>query len=605
MGMGQLAPSDIFLFEDFRLDRRGGLFQRDQRGAIVPVAIGSRGLDILGVLVERAGEVVSKDQITAAVWPGIAVDDSNLTVQISALRRVLDNGRSNGSCIQTVAGRGYRFVAAVTHPVAEAPSVPMNGGAERAEEGTPELVADLPASSASIAASSCRRTAGIAIAAAVGVVLAITVGVWRLWSPSKPPPTTAAAVAASTERRLVAPRMSIVVLPFANLGNDPDQQYFIDALTDDLTIDLSRLNELFVIARNSAFAYGDKPVDTKQIGRALGVRYVLEGSVQRSGNQFRVNAQLIDAETGAYLWAEPFDRDASNMFAVQNEITTRIAIALDLALIVAEAARPKQNPDALDYVLRGLAALNKPPTRGNYAEAMSAFERALALDPSSIDARSWVATLLADRILDFPSDASEGDIQRADMLAKQALAAAPRRALPHYAKAEVLRTQRRCREAIPEYETVLALNRTATGALSHIGRCKIYVGPIEEAISILERAIRLNPRGPYVGNQYYRVGEAHLLQSHLDEAIAWLEKGRNADPELGHIHAFLSAAYALKGEAQLAAAELAEARKLSAAGSWSSIARLRAGTRYETPGIRALAEATYYTGLRKAGMPEE
>jgi adenylate cyclase len=152
---------------------------------------------------------------------------------------------------------------------------------------------------------------------------------------------------------------------------------------------------------------------------------------------------------------------------------------------------------------------------------------------------------------------------------------------------------------------VLAFNRTATGALSHIGRCKIYVGPIEEAIPILERAIRLNPRGPYVGNQYYRVGEAHLLQSHLDEAIAWLERGRNADPELGHIHAFLSAAYALKGEAPLAAAELAEARKLGGAGSWSSIARLRAGTRCETPGIRALAEATYYTGLRKAGMPED
>jgi adenylate cyclase len=605
MGMQGLAPSDIFLFENYRLDQRGVLLAPDDSGTLSPVPIGSRALDILRVLIERAGEIVSKDEIIAAVWPGTVVEDSNLPVQISALRRVLDNGRSNGSCIQTVAGRGYRFVAAVTRPAAKARSVSINGKADQAEEDAPKLAADLPASSAPIAAPSRRRTAGIAIAAAVGAVPALAAGAWWLWSPSKPPPPTEAAVAASTEQPLVAPRMSIAVLPFANLSDDPEQQYFADGITDDLTVDLSRLNELFVISRTSAFTYRNKPVDTKQIGRELGVRYVLEGSVRRSGNELRINAQLIDAETGAHLWAEPFDRDAGNMFVVQNEITTRIAIALDLALIDVEAARPKQNPDVLDYVLRGLATLNKPPTRENYAEAMSAFERALALDPASVDARSWVATLLADRILDFPLDSSDGDIQRADMLANQALAAAPRRALPHYAKAEVLRTQRRCREAIPEYETVLAFNRTATGALSHIGRCKIYVGPIEEAIPILERAIRLNPRGPYVGNQYYRVGEAHLLQSHLDEAIAWLEKGRNADPELGHIHAFLSAAYALKGEAPLAAAELAEARKLGAAGSWSSIARLRAVTRYETPGIRALAEATYYTGLRKAGMPED
>jgi adenylate cyclase len=154
--------------------------------------------------------------------------------------------------------------------------------------------------------------------------------------------------------------MSIAVLPVANLSDDPEQQYFADGITDDLTVDLSRLNELFVISRTSAFTYRNKPVDTKQIGRELGVRYVLEGSVRRSGNELRSNAQLIDAETGAHLWAEPFDRDAGNMFVVQNEITTRIAIALDLALIDVEAARPKQNPDVLDYVLRGLATLNKP-----------------------------------------------------------------------------------------------------------------------------------------------------------------------------------------------------------------------------------------------------
>ena len=165
---------------------------------------------------------------------------------------------------------------------------------------------------------------------------------------------------------LVAPRLSIVVLPFANLSNDPEQQYFADGITEDLTTDLSRLTSVFVISRNSAFTYRNKPVDAKQIGRELGVRYVLEGSVRRSGNQVRVNTQLIDAETDAHLWAERFDRDMGDLFALQNEITSRIAVALSLELVTAEAARSTERPDALDYVLRGRAAYWKPSTREKF-----------------------------------------------------------------------------------------------------------------------------------------------------------------------------------------------------------------------------------------------
>ena len=138
-----------------------------------------------------------------------------------------------------------------------------------------------------------------------------------------------------------------MVLPFANLSNDPEQQYFADGITEDLTTDLSRIADMFVISRNTAFTYRNKPVDTKQIGRELGVRYVLEGSVRRSGNQIRVNAQLIDAETDAHLWAERFDRDTDDLFAVQDEITSRIAIALGSELVLAEVARPIEHPDAL------------------------------------------------------------------------------------------------------------------------------------------------------------------------------------------------------------------------------------------------------------------
>ena len=157
---------------------------------------------------------------------------------------------------------------------------------------------------------------------------------------------------------------------------------------------------MFVISRNTAFTYRNKQIDTKQIGRELGVRYALEGSVRRSGNQLRVTAQLIDAETDAHLWAERFDRDTADLFVLQNEITSRIARALNLEIIAAEAARPTDNPDALNYILRGRAAIPKPPSRNNSVEAISLFERALALDPTSVEAQSWLADTLATRMLE-------------------------------------------------------------------------------------------------------------------------------------------------------------------------------------------------------------
>jgi adenylate cyclase len=253
---------------------------------------------------------------------------------------------------------------------------------------------------------------------------------------------------------LVAPRLSIVVLPFANLSNDPDQQYFADGITEDLTTDLSRIADMLVISRNTAFTYQNKRVDTKQIGRELGVRYVLEGSVRRSGNQLRVTAQLIDAETDAHLWAERFDRDIGDLFALQNEITSRIAVALNLELVSAEAARPTEHPDALDFILRGRAEENKPSTRDTRAKAISMFERALTLDPRSAGAQSGLAMSLAGRAMDGLADLAAADIARAEGLAGQALAASPRSPRAHYAKGQVLRAQvqllhaqHRCEEA--------------------------------------------------------------------------------------------------------------------------------------------------------------
>ena len=401
----------------------------------------------------------------------------------------------------------------------------------------------------------------------------------------------------------IAPRLSIVVLPFVNLSNDPEQQYFADGITGDLTTDLSRIPDMLVISRYTAFTYRNKPIDTKQIGRELGVHYVLEGEVQRSGNRVRVTAQLIDAETDAHLWAERFDGDAGDLFALQEEIANRIAVALDLELVDAAAARPVERPDLRDYILRGRAARLKPPSRESRAEAVALFEQALALDQDSVAAQSWLAIELIARILDFMADTAAVDIVRAERLADRALAAAPRNSVAHFAKGQVLRAQDRYDEAISEYETVIALNRNWANAHSHLGWCKFVIGSIEELIPAQERAIRLSPRDPQIGLFYFRIGFAHLLQSRVDEAIIWCERARNATPAHPLFRTLLASAYALKGEIERAVAELAEARRLVGDDRHSSIARLRAVVSWGAP--KDFVETTYFAGLRKAGVPEE
>jgi len=404
--MHGLGSADIFVFEGFRLDCAGGcLFRTDRAEAAEPVALGSRALALLRLLLERQGKLVSKDDIMKIVWSGMAIEEANLTVQISALRRVLDRGREQGSCIQTIPGRGYRFVAAVTRVAAEDRS-----SATSHSEGS------------------------------VGG----------------------------------RPRMSIVVLPFTNLSGDREQQYFADGITDDLTTDLSRIVGMVVISRSTAFTYRDKVVGAKQVGLELGVSYVLEGTVRLSGRGVRLNAQLIDVDTDAHLWAERFECNTAELFALQNEITSRVALALSREVISAEAVRPAQHPGALDYILRGRAVMLKPSSRESYAEGIELFERALALDPCSVEAQSRLASTLIGRVFDHLTYAPAADIAYAQELTRQALEASPRSALAHFAKGQVLRAQLRPEEAIPEYEVAIAFNRNWVHAIGFLGWCNLY-----------------------------------------------------------------------------------------------------------------------------------
>jgi TolB-like protein/DNA-binding winged helix-turn-helix (wHTH) protein len=576
----------LFLFHNFLLDQRGGgLFRRDENGGITPVPIGARALDVLGALVERAGDVITRDEIIAAAWPEAVVEDNNLNMQIAALRRALDDSATGTSCIQTVPRRGYRFVAPVLRDRRPAPSV-----AQLSDAPEPDPAGHRPDPNARLR----YRLRGVAIAWAAGalILLAAATAAWLVKSR-----WLAEAVA--------VPRLSIVVLPFANLSGDPAQQYFADGITEDLATDLSQLADMLVTSRDTAFTYQGKAVGAKRIRGELGVRYMLEGSVQRSANQLRINAQLIDTDTDTNLWAEQFDRNIGDLLALQSEITGRIAIALNVKLIVSEAARPSERPDALDHIFRGRAAMFRPASRQNFAEAIAEYEQALALDRHSVEAQSRLASALSSRLLDGMSDTVDADIDRANHLIEQALAEAPESPLAHFAKAQFLRARHHCEAAIPEYETVLAANRNVLAAVANIGRCKIYIGLLDDGVALEEQAIRLSPHDPFLGVWYFRIGQARLLQSRVDEAISWLEKAHDANAAYPFAPTWLAAAYGLKGDLPRAAAELADARKIPGNGAPANIAAARAisARDFAATSAQALLEATYLAGLHQAGVP--
>jgi TolB-like protein/DNA-binding winged helix-turn-helix (wHTH) protein len=575
----------LFRFRGFVLDRRGGgLFRCDDGGGLTPVPVGARALDVLGALVERAGELVTRDEIIAAVWPETVVEDNNLNMQIAALRRVLDAGLTPPSCIQTIARRGYRFVAPVV----------------RERRATPQLVqpSDGPEPDLLAHRVDPKPRPRPQVRAILWIAAVLTF-------------LTGAAVTWQTKPRWLfetsaVPRLSIVVLPFANLAADPAQQYFADGITEDLTTDLSRLADMSVISRDTAFTYKGEPISAERIRSELAVRYMLEGSVQRSGTHVRINTQLIDADTDANLWAARFDRNIADLLAVQSEITGRIAIALNLKLIASEAARSTEHPDALDHIFRGRAAIYRPASRQNFAEAIAEYQQALALDPHSVEAQSRLSTALSSRVLDNMSDSIDQDIEQANRLVEQALTEAPESPLAHFAKAQLLRAQHHCKAAIPEYETVLAANRNVVAAIGNIGRCKIYLGLLNDGVALEEQAVRLSPRDPFLGVWYFRIGQARLLQSRTDEAIGWLEKANNQNSTYPFVHAWLAAAWGLKGDLPRAASELADARKLSGKGSPASISASRATSARDFASvIQAALERTYLAGLRQAGVPEE
>ena len=312
--------------------------------------------------------------------------------------------------------------------------------------------------------------------------------------------SAAPASSASAPNTQGPPRLSIVVLPFANFGGDPEQEHFVDGVTDSLTTDLSRIGGSFVIGRNTAFTYKDRRVDLKQIGRELNVRYILEGSVQRAGARMRVNVQLIDAESGKHLWAERFDKPVADLFDMQDEIVARLANALSAQLFAAEARRAerKPNPDSMDLCFQGWAWRNKGVTADNLAEARRLFERAAALDPANVFAPIGLASVDIQVALSFLADDRTARLAAAEDALTTALSMAPESALAHLLLGVVQMHTDRASQGVGSCERALDLDRNLAGAHAQIGDGKLLLGQAEETEGHIQEALRLSPRDTHV-----------------------------------------------------------------------------------------------------------
>jgi adenylate cyclase len=436
--------------------------------------------------------------------------------------------------------------------------------------------------------------APLALGIAAFLIL-LAASVWHLVA-NRPEPVASTAQAPASNVAAEPGHLSIVVLPFANLSNDPAQDYFADGITENLTTELSRIPNSFVIARNTAFTYKGKGVDAKEIGKELDVRYVLEGSVQRDQNRVRVNAQLIDTESGAHLWADRFEEDVSDLFKLQDQVVARLANSLGYELVKAEAekASRSKSPDAVDLTMRGRALLSEanPSTmKDTFDAALDLFGQALSIDPNDADAltgEAYTNIYLQSRGWLSGADIDGKIIGQLD----RAIALAPENLWAYEVKSEYLAFQHPG-EAVSTADAGLAINPNSAPLHESRALAENYLGRFEQARSDLNQAIRLSPRNPGIDYWHLALGEAELGLGNLDPTIDEAQKALSAGDRSSAPYLELTAAYALSGKMEDAKAALAKARRLNPdltvkwmIDSWPN-----------TPAM--------FDGLRKAGLPEE
>jgi TolB-like protein len=467
-----VSMDTVYEFGTFRLDVSSEILYRGAR--LVPV--GRRAVAVLRALLEHPGVPVSKDALMQAAWPGLAVEEANLTVQIAALRRVLGEEPGADRWIETLPRRGYRFVGSV---------VASNGAV-----------------------------------------------------PSGPAPP-------------LSDRPSIAVLPFQNMSGDPEQDYFVDGMVEEIITALSRIRWLFVIARNSSFTYKGRAVDVKRVGHELGVRYVVEGSVRKGGNRVRIAAQLIEAESGAHLWADNFDSSLEDVFGLQGQVAISVAGVVEPALRAAEfrraVDRPRHDPTVYDLYLRALRAHLSWEKRG-YLDALDCLSRATKQDGTYGPALALSALCHIALSGGGWTDDLEATRQKAIPLARRAVNYAGDDAETLGRAAYVLAY---CGEdigaAIGLIDRSLHINPNFADGWRWSGWLRLWAGLPDVAINHFEKSLRLNPRA-FLGGTLMANGVAHFFARRLDLARTMLLLSLQQHPDWVPTHRFLAACYGHLGQ---------------------------------------------------------
>jgi TolB-like protein/DNA-binding winged helix-turn-helix (wHTH) protein/Flp pilus assembly protein TadD len=625
----------LYRFAGCELDpSRYHLYREGERIEIEPKAF-----DVLVYLVRHRDRMVSKDELLDKLWPGQVVGEAVLTRCIGVVRKAVGDDRTKQAVIATQHGRGYRFVATVAEQTeAVLPSsssdgtgsisVTINGQSSKPVTILPSLLegqdanvdaaalkpvpvdVTLPPSSTPVRTREgwgedqfYRKSLARWGAAVLALVAGVTVMIRYVVRPSHSPQSSALVTPAAPQALPLPDKPSIIVLPFTNLSGDPGQEYFSDGLTDDLITDLSRIPQLFVIARQSAFTYKGRQTKVQDISREMGVRYVLEGSVQRAEQQLRILAQLSDATTGEQLWAERYDRELKDIFTVQDDIRQKIATTLKLQLLIMkqgfqgiQTRKTTDNLEAYDCYLRGMEPLLRAGIERNKEaniQARQLFEKALALDPQYAMAYVGLGVSYFYDGMYLWSPNRVQLFERALELTQRAIALDGSSSVPHLLLSRVYGWKKQHEQAVAEARQGIALDPNDAEGYRFLGEALIFAGRSEEAIEAMEKAMRLNPRHPFV--YLFDLARAYRWTGRYAEAVTLLKKVVTLAPNHFATLYNLAICYVELGREAEAQAEVAEMLRIDPDFSLER-------AKQEMPLKDPAAVERNLAGLRKAGL---
>jgi TolB-like protein len=522
------------LFEDYVLD----IERRELRRGAKPISVGPQVFDLLVYLIRNRDRVLSKDDLSQAIWGGRIVSESTLTSLVNLLRKTIGDSGEEQRLIRTVPRRGLRFVGDVRQEQTRVP-----GMAEEPQATPSQSLIAVPL-------------------------------------PDRP---------------------SIAVLPFANMSGDPERDYFADGMTEDIITELSRMRWLFVIARNSTFTYKGRAVDVKQVGRELGVRYVLEGGVRQAGDRIRITAQLIDAATGVHLWADRFEGKAKDVFDLQDQVTASalgaIAPKLEQAEIERAKRKPTENLNAYDFFLRGMASFHRWTKEAN-SEALRLFYKAVELDPEFASAYGMAAWCYNQRQAHGWMTNRVQVVAEAVRLARQAVELGRDDAVALCTGGYGLARLGLDFEAGAFFiDRARTINPNLAAAWYFSGLARVHLGDPETAIAHLAHVMRLSPLDPIIFMMEYGMAIAHFIAGRTDEATSWAERALREKPNCHPALRVAAASHAFAGRLDCARNALARLRALDPALRISNLKEF-------APFRRPEDSAKYEDSLRKAGLPE-